>query len=113
MPPTTVAESIMFWRSCDGRRLFPPRQNDLQRAQGDNTADNEKGPMQVVSGAMGKERVHFEAPETDRLEHEMELFLNWFNTNNSTDAVLKSAVAHLWFVTIHPFDDGNGRAFKA
>jgi Fic family protein len=71
------------------------------------------GPMQVVSGAMGKERVHFEAPEADRLEHEMELFLNWFNTANSTDAVLKSAVAHLWFVTIHPFDDGNGRIARA
>jgi Fic family protein len=69
--------------------------------------------MQVVSGAMGKERVHFEAPDADRLEKEMKLFLKWLNAKNSVDAVIKSAIAHFWFVTIHPFDDGNGRIARA
>jgi Fic family protein len=75
--------------------------------------DNEKGPMQVVSGAMSKERVHYEAPDAKRLEKEMTLFLKWFNAKDTMDAVIKSAMAHLWFVTIHPFDDGNGPIARA
>lgn len=67
------------------------------------------GPMQVVSGAMGKEKVHFQAPDATILESEMRRFLDWFNQEDGTDLVIKAAVAHLWFVTIHPFDDGNGR----
>lgn len=78
-----------------------------------NWRNNKKGPMQVVSGAMGKEKIHYEAPEAGRLKKEMRLFLAWFNSKNAMDAVLKSAVAHLWFVTIHPFDDGNGRIARA
>ena len=70
-------------------------------------------PMQVISGAMGKERVHFQAPDSDRLDNEMEAFLEWFNRNINIDPVLKAAIAHLWFVTIHPFDDGNGRIARA
>jgi Fic family protein len=69
--------------------------------------------MQVVSGAMGKERVHFEAPESSRLENEMQKFLVWFNQITEMDSILKAAIAHLWFVTIHPFDDGNGRIARA
>lgn len=68
-----------------------------------------KEPMLVVSGAMGKEQIHYEAPPSERIPREMELFLQWINTEESIDPVLKAAVAHLWFVDIHPFDDGNGR----
>ncbi len=73
----------------------------------------ERDPMQVVSGAMGQERVHFQAPSANRLEAEMEAFLKWFNESDGPDDVLKAALAHLWFVTIHPFDDGNGRIARA
>ena len=66
-------------------------------------------PMQVVSGAIGKEQVHYEAPQSERLPQEMEQFLRWINSEESIDPVLKAAIAHLWFVNIHPFDDGNGR----
>lgn len=69
--------------------------------------------MQVVSGPMGRETVHYEAPSSDRVDKEMRAFLTWFNNNKSLDPVIKSAIAHLWFVTIHPFDDGNGRIARA
>ena len=68
-----------------------------------------KEPMLVVSGAMGKERIHYEAPPSDDIPRQMQWFLQWFNSENTTDPVLKAAIAHLWFVNIHPFDDGNGR----
>ncbi len=71
------------------------------------------GIVQVVSGRIGKEIVHFEAPPAERVDHEMELFLDWFNLDTGMDLVLKAALAHLWFVTIHPFDDGNGRIGRA
>ena len=67
------------------------------------------GPMEVVSGPMGRERVHFKAPEAARLDTEMKRFLTWYNQGPDTDPVIHAAIAHLWFVTIHPFDDGNGR----
>jgi Fic family protein len=69
--------------------------------------------MQVVSGPVGRERVHFEAPQAARLEDEMHRFLEWFNGDTTTEPVLKAAQAHLWFVTVHPFDDGNGRIARA
>lgn len=69
--------------------------------------------MKVVSGAFGREKVHFEAPSTERVVNEMSVFLNWLNENNQMDLVLKSAISHFWFVTIHPFDDGNGRLARA
>ncbi len=72
-----------------------------------------RGPMRVVSGRPGRERVHFEAPSEDRLEHDMQAFLAWFNALERSDNILKAALAHLWFVTIHPFDDGNGRIARA
>jgi len=71
------------------------------------------GPMQVVSGPIGRESVHYEAPTCDRLKKEMARFLKWFNASPETDLVIKSALAHFWFVTIHPFDDGNGRIARA
>jgi Fic family protein len=74
---------------------------------------DELGPMQVVSGAMGKEKVHYTAPESQLLEKEMQQFIDWFNANKSMESVIKSAIAHLWFVSIHPFDDGNGRIARA
>jgi Fic family protein len=75
--------------------------------------DNSTGPMRVVSGPMGHERIHFEAPDSLVLEKEMGRFLKWFNTKMDIDPILKAAIAHLWFVTIHPFDDGNGRMARA
>lgn len=70
-------------------------------------------PMEVVSGPIGHERVHFEGPPADRIEREMTTFLSWFNGDDGTDLVLRACIAHLWFVTIHPFDDGNGRIARA
>ena len=69
--------------------------------------------MKVISGAFGREKVHFEAPSSERVLQEMNLFLDWLNNKNHLDLVLKSAISHLWFVTIHPFDDGNGRLARA
>jgi Fic family protein len=69
--------------------------------------------MQLVSGPIGKERVHYEAPAADRVRDEMKKILEWFVKDDSTDLVLKAGVAHLWFVTIDPFDDGNGRIARA
>lgn len=71
------------------------------------------GSMKVVSGNFGREKIHFEAPSVERVPHEMEQFLNWLNNENNIDLVLKSIIAHFWFVTIHPFDDGNGRIARA
>jgi Fic family protein len=71
------------------------------------------GAMQVVSGPIGRERVHFEAPAADRLQHEVAVFLDWFEAANGIDPVLKAGIAHFWFVTIHPFEDGNGRISRA
>ena len=69
--------------------------------------------LKVVSGAFGREKVHFEAPVPERVSHEMDIFLNWLKNKNDLDLVLKSAISHFWFVTIHPFDDGNGRLARA
>jgi Fic family protein len=75
--------------------------------------DDSKGPMQVISGPMGRERVHFEGPTAGKLDTEMSHFLDWFNGPSENDWVVKAGLAHLWFVTIHPFDDGNGRIARA
>lgn len=93
--------------------LFPTGRSGMHKITVGNWRKNDKGPMQVVSGPMGKERVHYEAPDSDRLDKEMKLFLGWFNADQQTDPVLKSGIAHLWFVTVHPFDDGNGRIARA
>lgn len=78
-----------------------------------DVAKYRSGGMKVVSGNFGKEKIHFEAPTAERVPHEMEQFLNWLNRDTSLDLVLKAIIAHFWFVTIHPFDDGNGRIARA
>jgi Fic family protein len=93
--------------------LFPTGHSGISKIRVGGWRDDAKGPMQVVSGAIGKERVHYEAPEAGRLRDEMKKFVDWFEKDGSTDLVLKAGVAHLWFVTIHPFDDGNGRIARA
>lgn len=78
-----------------------------------DVAKYRSGGMKVVSGNFGREKIHFEAPSASRIPHEMEQFLNWLNSDTRIDLVLKSIIAHFWFVTIHPFDDGNGRIARA
>lgn len=101
MKPLTT-ERVFGWHAA----LFPTGYSGMYKIE---AGKYRSGDMQVVSGAMGKEKVHYEAPKADVLEVEMKRFLNWFNNESETDPVLKAAVAHFWFVTIHPFDDGNGR----
>ncbi|WP_045213757.1 Fic family protein [Desulfonatronovibrio magnus] len=93
--------------------LFPTGRSGMHRITvGDwRTPDSE--PMRVVSGPIGKQKVHFQAPEAGRLEEEMQAFLAWFDNDHEIDPVLKAGIAHLWFVTIHPFEDGNGRIARA
>jgi len=93
--------------------LFPKGRSGMYKITVGEWRNGEGGPMQVVSGPMGREKVHYTAPEAKRLEVEMNRFIHWFNTDNSTEPVIKSAIAHLWFVSIHPFDDGNGRIARA
>lgn len=93
--------------------LFPTGRSGMHRINVAMWRDFDTGPMQVVSGPIGRERVHFEAPHADRLENEMTAFLSWFNSSNTLDPILKAGIAHLWFVTIHPFEDGNGRIGRA
>lgn len=104
-----TADRLFDWHAA----LFPTGRSGMHKITVGAWRTPEAGPMQVVSGAMGKEKVHFEAPDAGRLSTEMKTFLDWFNAQPTTDAVLKAAVAHLWFVTIHPFDDGNGRMTRA
>ena len=93
--------------------LFPGGRSGLNRIRVGAWRDDSTGPMEVVSGPVGSERVHYEAPAAARIGREMRVFLAWFNRANEIDGVLKAALAHLWFVTIHPFDDGNGRIARA
>jgi Fic family protein len=93
--------------------LFPTGRSGMSRINVGAWRKDKNGPMQVVSGPIGNERVHYEAPVAARLRGEMKQFLDWFGKDSSTDPVLKAGVAHLWFVTIHPFEDGNGRIARA
>lgn len=93
--------------------LFPTGRSGLKKIPVGTWRDDSEGPMQVVSGPFGRQRVHYEAPPAPRLEAEMQRFLDWFNGPLETDPVLAAAKAHLWFVTIHPFADGNGRIARA
>ena len=93
--------------------LFPTGYSGMHTIIVGQWRDDSNVPMQVVSGAYGKEQVHFEAPEAKSLKKETEIFLKWFNDKDKTDAVLKAGIAHLWFVTLHPFEDGNGRIARA
>jgi Fic family protein len=102
-------ERLLGWHAA----LFPAGFSGMRRITVGAWRTDEVGPMQVVSGPVGRERVHFEAPAASRVPHEMRAFLSWFNTPDPGDPVLNAAIAHLWFVTIHPFDDGNGRIARA
>jgi Fic family protein len=104
-----TADRLFDWYAA----LFPTGRAGMQRITVGAWRTPEAGPMQVVSGATGKEKVHFEAPDAGSMEQQMALFLNWFNDNSDNEPVLKAAIAHLWFVTLHPFDDGNGRIARA
>ena len=99
-------ERLWAWHSA----LFPSSWSDLRRIV---VGEWRKGPMQVVSGPIGREKVHFEAPSAEHVHFEMRQFFAWVNQSGDEDPVLASAIAHLWFVTIHPFDDGNGRIARA
>lgn len=102
-------ERLFGWHAA----LFPTGRSGMHRIMVGAWRDDGDGPMQVVSGAVGRERVHYEAPAAERVPDEMQRFLAWFSTRGTMDPVLKAALAHLWFVTIHPFDDGNGRIARA
>ncbi|HEY5510627.1 MAG TPA: Fic family protein [Prolixibacteraceae bacterium] len=104
-----TAERLFDWHAA----LFPTGRSGMYRITVADWRKDTTGPMQVVSGAMGKEKVHFQAPDSSCVENEMMKFLEWFNKIEGIDLVMKAAVAHLWFVTIHPFEDGNGRITRA
>ncbi len=104
-----TAERVYGWHAA----LFPTGRSGMKRITVGAWRDSGSDPMQVVSGPTGRERVHFEAPPAARLEAEMETFLEWFDAPTDIDPVLKAALAHLRFVTVHPFDDGNGRIARA
>ena len=104
-----TSDRLFDWHAA----LFPTGRSGMRRITVGGWRDDRAGPMQVVSGPIGRERVHFEAPAAGRLDSEMWSFLDWFNSSNKTDGALKAGLAHLWFVTIHPFDDGNGRIARA
>lgn len=103
-----TAERLFGWHAA----LFPTGRSGMSRITVGAWRKPEGGPMQVVSGPIGRERVHYEAPASERLGVDMSRFLDWFETA-APDPVLKAGIAHLWFVTIHPFDDGNGRIARA
>ena len=102
-------ERLFGWHAA----LFPTGRSGMQRITVGGWRTAESGAMQVVSGPVGREKVHYEAPGSDRVKREMARFLKWLNGSSPTDLVMKSALAHFWFVTIHPFEDGNGRIARA
>lgn len=93
--------------------LFPTGRSGMSEIAVGQWRPKEAGEMRIVSGSFGHERVHFEAPRADRLESEMQAFIEWFNGRGAVDPFQKAGMAHLWFVTIHPFEDGNGRIARA
>jgi Fic family protein len=102
-------ERLFAWHAA----MFPTGRSGMSKITVGAWRDDKSGPMQVVSDPIGRERVHYQAPAAARLEAEMKSFLAWFNGETVIDPVLKAGLAHLWFVTIHPFDDGNGRIARA
>ena len=106
--PLTAAR-LHDWHAA----LFPTGRSGITRITVGAWRTDERGPMQVLSGSMGREKEHFQAPHAQRVDMEMSRFLDWFNSGEGTDPVLKAGIAHFWFVTIHPFDDGNGRIARA
>lgn len=106
-PLTT--ERLFGWHAA----LFPTGRTGMRRITVGGWRTESSGPMQVVSGPIGREKVHYEAPEANRLNKEMGRFLKWSNAALTLDPVIQAALAHFWFVTIHPFEDGNGRIARA
>ena len=104
-----TSDRLFGWHAA----LFPTGRSGMSKITVGAWRTDQTGPMQVTSGPIGHERVHFEAPKAARLSDEMKAFVDWFNGPHDTDPVIKAAIAHLWFVTIHPFDDGNGRMARA
>jgi Fic family protein len=102
-------ERLFDWHAS----LFPGVRGTRDKFRVGAWRDDSQGPMQVVSGPVGRHKIHYEAPPADRVESEMRRFLAWFEGNEQEDPLLKAAIAHLWFVTIHPFEDGNGRIGRA
>ena len=102
-------ERMYGWHAA----LFPIGRSGIHKIRVGEWRVDERGPMQILSGAIGKEKVHYIAPEATRLNDEMKLFIDWFNADKGVEPVIKSAIAHLWFVSIHPFSDGNGRIARA
>jgi Fic family protein len=102
-------ERLFGWHAA----LFPTGRSGLARITVGAWRTDRSGPMQVVSGNYRHERIHFQAPAAKRLAKEMKAFLDWYNADAPNDLVLKAGIAHLWFVSIHPFDDGNGRIARA
>lgn len=106
-----LSEDRLFaWHNA----LFPTGMSGMFKIKTGTWRDNkEDDPMQVISGPLGRENVHFQAPSSNLLQTEMKQFINWFNEDLKMDALIKAAIAHFWFVTIHPFEDGNGRIARA
>jgi Fic family protein len=104
-----TAERLFGWHAA----LFPTGRSGMRKITTGAWRDDSEGPMQVVSGPLGKEHVHYEAPKAKLIDKEMTSFLDWFEGDKRIDQVLVAGLAHLWFVTIHPFDDGNGRIARA
>ena len=104
-----TADRLFGWHAA----LFPTGRSGLRKITVGNWRDDSSGPMQVVSGPIGRQKVHYEAPSAARIPADMDRFLNWFEAPGNTDPLLIAGLAHLWFVTIHPFDDGNGRIARA
>ena len=102
-------ERLFAWHAS----LFPTGRSGMRKIVVGKWRDDRTGPMQVVSGPVGREKVHFEAPPAERIPEEMARFLSWFENPGDIDPLLTAGLAHLWFVTIHPFDDGNGRIARA
>ena len=102
-------EKLFGWHAA----LFPTGRSGLYKIEPGKWRTDKNGPMQVVSGEMGNEKVHFQAPDAKRISSEMNHFIKWFNKKSDEDQLIKAAIAHFWFVTIHPFDDGNGRITRA
>jgi Fic family protein len=104
-----TVDRLFGWHSA----LFPSGRSGMYKIIIGKWRDDSTGPMQVVSGAMGKEKIHYQAPSASDIKKEMKMLLSWFNKKPEDDLIIRSALVHLWFLTIHPFEDGNGRIARA
>lgn len=102
-------DRIFGWHAA----LFPTGRSGISKITVGDWRTDSQGPMQVISGAVGKEKIHFQAPQAKKLKAEMKAFLKWFNATVVEDSLIRAGLAHFWFITLHPFDDGNGRIARA